>query len=229
MLIYHRLERMADETDTILDVGTKDGSYIGNIAGNVVGVDLEFKFPLKSKISSYMYADGRKLPFETDSFDYVVMNQVLEHVEEREPLISEVARVLKPDGVALFSFPNRFAFNRPHSLPRWLSILPKPVGERIASKFLSNGIFEYYVSGVFPLSPIGARRLLGRSFEKVEYVTICESVNNADIYGNSLAPRLFVFCLPIIQRATVLPPFVWFFELVWSYVGYECTVPQSGC
>lgn len=219
---------MADETDTILDVGTKDGNYLGSMAGNVVGVDLEFKFPLKSDISSYMYADGRRLPFKTNSFDYVVMNQVLEHVEEREPLINETARVLKPDGIALFSFPNSLAFNRPHGLPRWLSILPKPVGKRLASRFLSSDRFEYYASGVFPLSPIGARRLLGRSFEKVEYITIDESVNSADIYGSSLAPRLFVFCLPLIQRATVLPPFAWFFELVWSYVGYECTGPQSG-
>lgn len=226
MLIYRRLERISDESDRILDVGTKDGNYLDAIAGNVVGVDLAFEFPLESETASYMYADGRSLPFETDSFDYVVMNQVLEHVENRAPLITEAARVLKPDGVALFSFPNRFSFNRPHDLPRWLSFFPKPVGKRIVSRFLTSDKFEYYTTSVFPLSPVGARRLFATSFEEIEYITIDESVKSSDIYGSSIMPRLFVAFLPMIQRMAIFPPFAWFFETVWSYAGYECTEPS---
>lgn len=216
-----------NKNDTILDVGTKDGKHLDTIAGDVVGVDLEFEFPLNPQISSYMYADGRRLPFESNSFDYVVMNQVLEHVDDREPLITEVARVLKSDGLALFSFPNRFAFNRPHGLPRWLSFLPKTIGERIARVMLTNKKSEYYEAGIFPLSPIGARRLLETSFREVEYITIEESAENSDVYGSTLAPRLFVFFLPLIQWLSGFPPFAWFFEGVWSYVGYACTDPST--
>jgi len=226
MLIYRRLERMADEDDTILDIGTKHGKYLDAISGDVVGVDLEFEFPLTTKIASYMYADGRRLPFKTNSFDYVIMNQVLEHVNDREPLISEAARVLKPDGTALFSFPNRFASTRPHGLPRWLSFLPKSIGKKITEAFFNTKKSEYYANTLFPLSPIGARRLFSTSFGEVEYITIDESVHSSKIYGDSFAPRLFVFFLPLIQQMAVFPPFSWFFEGLWSYAGYECTDPS---
>lgn len=223
MLIYKRLKRLANENDVILDVGTKNGKHVDSILGEVVGIDLEFKFPLNPEISSYMYADGRRLPFKTNSFDYVVINQVLEHVDNRGPLITEVARVLKPDGIALFSFPNRFSLNRPHGLPRWLSFVPKSIGERIASVLLTSEKSKYYTTSVFPLSPIGARQLLSTSFTQVDYITVDESIESPDVYGNSLAARLFVFCLPLIQRMAVLSPFIWLFEETWSYVGYECT------
>jgi SAM-dependent methyltransferase len=226
MLVYRRLERLTDENDTILDVGTKDGNHLGAIAGDVVGVDLKFDFPLKSDISSYVYADGCRLPFESNSFDYVVMNQVFEHVDNRKLLITEAARVLKSDGIALFSFPNRFAFNRPHGLPRWLSFLPKPIGKQISTVILSNKKFEYYETGVFPLSPIGARRLLSASFGEINYITIDESVESTEIYGNSLAARLFVFFLPLIHKISDFYPFLCLFEGIWSYVGYECTSPS---
>ena len=43
--------------------------------------------------------DGVKLPFEDASVDVVFSKQVLEHVERPHELITDVARVLKPDGV----------------------------------------------------------------------------------------------------------------------------------
>jgi SAM-dependent methyltransferase len=227
MLAYRRLERIADENDTILDVGTKDGNHLDAITGDVVGVDLKFDFPLRSDISSYMYADGCRLPFESNSFDYIVMNQVFEHVDDRESLITEAARVLKSDGLALFSFPNRFTFNRPHGLPRWLSFLPKAFGKQIARVVLPQKKFEYYATGVFPLSPIGARRLISASFGEIKYVTIDESVESSEIYGNSLAPRLFVLFLPLIHQIAAFPPFLSLFEGIWSYVCYECTSPSG--
>lgn len=37
--------------------------------------------------------------FQTDSFDYVLCHNVLEYIEEKEPVISELMRLLKPGGI----------------------------------------------------------------------------------------------------------------------------------
>lgn len=64
-------------------------------------------------------------PFEADTFDYVLLNEAIEHLESPWHVIREAHRILKPGGMALFSTPNT------------LSIL---------SRFLyfSKGVFLYF-------------------------------------------------------------------------------------
>jgi len=57
--------------------------------------------------------DGR-LPFPDASFDLVVNNQVMEHVEDLERELSEIHRVLKPGGAALSLFPSRDVWREGH-------------------------------------------------------------------------------------------------------------------
>ncbi|HEY9517122.1 MAG TPA: class I SAM-dependent methyltransferase [Gemmatimonadaceae bacterium] len=49
---------------------------------------------------------GRELPFGSASFDLVVMVEVLEHVIEKEALLREVHRVLRPGGRLFLTTPN---------------------------------------------------------------------------------------------------------------------------
>lgn len=55
-----------------------------------------------------------RLPFEDNSFDLIVSTAVLEHVMDFEPVFSETARVLKPSGVALHSYPSWLRVVEPH-------------------------------------------------------------------------------------------------------------------
>lgn len=206
----------------ILDIGAKGGSNVTETEATVVAIDLEFSRSTSDSEIEYLYGDGRELPFDDSVFDYVVLNQVIEHVNGRAALFREVRRVLKKGGSALLSFPNRLTFNKPHGLPRVMSFPPKPLGLRIARLFLNDSQYEYYKDGLFPLSPIGARLALQQHFDSVRYITIDESVRSKEIYGERFAPQLFVACLPIIALATKLDLLEWLFELVWGYVGYEC-------
>ncbi|MBK7129831.1 MAG: class I SAM-dependent methyltransferase [Crocinitomicaceae bacterium] len=43
--------------------------------------------------------DAENLPFESNTFDVAIMDAVLEHIPDVSKAFSEVARVLKPDGV----------------------------------------------------------------------------------------------------------------------------------
>lgn len=50
---------------------------------------------------------GESLPYEGDAFDYVVCVDVLEHVQDLDQVLREVARVLRPGGLFLFDTINR--------------------------------------------------------------------------------------------------------------------------
>lgn len=60
-----------------------------------------------------MEPDGM-IPFPDSSFDVVVNNQVLEHVEDLDRALSEIARVLKPGGRVLSLFPDRGVWREGH-------------------------------------------------------------------------------------------------------------------
>jgi 2-polyprenyl-6-hydroxyphenyl methylase/3-demethylubiquinone-9 3-methyltransferase len=55
----------------------------------------------------YLHGSAESLPFEPGKFDVVVCCDVLEHVDDVEAVVSEIARVLKPGGVFLFDTINR--------------------------------------------------------------------------------------------------------------------------
>ena len=53
-------------------------------------------------------ADIQDLPFEDNSFDVVFCNHVLEHVEDDKKALSELYRVMKPNGWGIFQVPIRY-------------------------------------------------------------------------------------------------------------------------
>lgn len=50
-------------------------------------------------------ADILKLPFDDNSFDIVLCNHVLEHIEDDAKAMKELYRVLKPGGMGIFQIP----------------------------------------------------------------------------------------------------------------------------
>jgi SAM-dependent methyltransferase len=56
---------------------------------------------------SYVAADGMHLPFKTGSFDHTICSEVLEHVANDRQALKELARVLKPSGQLIITFPHR--------------------------------------------------------------------------------------------------------------------------
>lgn len=50
-------------------------------------------------------ADAGEMPFADESFDTILCTEVMEHVMNPEKVIAEIARILRPDGVAIVTVP----------------------------------------------------------------------------------------------------------------------------
>lgn len=100
--------------EPILDLGCGDGHF-ASIAFDRpfdVGID-PWSGPVKlaAKQGSYnqvINGLGNQLPFPDEYFGSVVSNSVLEHIEDLDIVIKEVARVIKPNGIFIFCVPNHF-------------------------------------------------------------------------------------------------------------------------
>ncbi len=69
--------------------------------------------------------DGSAIPFGTGSFDFVINNQVMEHVENLDTALAEIHRVLKPGGVVLSLFPSKEVWHEGHCGIPFLHRFPK--------------------------------------------------------------------------------------------------------
>jgi ubiquinone/menaquinone biosynthesis C-methylase UbiE len=84
-----------------------------------VGVDIEDSHEVSGRTradAEFVTFDGERLPFPDASFDLVYCKQVLEHVRRPQPLLADVARVLRPDGWLAGSTSHLEAF---HSRSVW--------------------------------------------------------------------------------------------------------------
>ena len=66
----------------------------------------------------------RPYPFQSDFFDFIFSNQVLEHVETISFLFSELSRVLHPHGVSLHLYPRKRMFVEPHCHIPFVHLIP---------------------------------------------------------------------------------------------------------
>jgi len=96
--------------ERVLDVGCGNGYYLSllNRLGldlDLVGIDIDkpalidaAKFVGDKKVKLIL-VDGSKIPVPSNSFDKVVMSEVIEHVKDEEAVLKEVYRVLKKGGL----------------------------------------------------------------------------------------------------------------------------------
>jgi ubiquinone/menaquinone biosynthesis C-methylase UbiE len=101
---------------TVLDLGCNNGygaSILARTCREVHAVDVS-SAAIDDAVGRFgdlgivfRQVDGGRLPFADAAFDAVVSFQVIEHVDDVDTYLSEIARVLKPGGRALFTTPNK--------------------------------------------------------------------------------------------------------------------------
>lgn len=129
----------------MLEIGTGSGGIAhyfgvaGRMGWDVDAVDVE-DARLITEGYRFTRVDSVLLPFADMSFDVVVSNHVIEHVGSagnQAQHLAEIARVLRPDGIAYLAVPNRWMLVEPHYRLPFLSWLPQPLADayvRLAGK-----------------------------------------------------------------------------------------------
>jgi len=79
-----------------------------------VGLDIEAALVYDKNVKPNYTWDGKRMPFEDNSFDCAFGTEVLEHCPDPEIVLKETSRVLKPGGVFFFTVP--FLWNL-HEVP----------------------------------------------------------------------------------------------------------------
>jgi SAM-dependent methyltransferase len=149
-----------------LEVGCGTGGFLlaaRERFDEVVGIDIALRWLViaRKRLGAggplLVCCSADHLPFATGTFDGVVGLHVLEHTQNPAMVVSETARVLKPQGLYYFLTPNRF------------SLGPEPCVRVWGVGFLPPSLASDYVRlvkgvpyrNIRLLSPFALRRLFG--------------------------------------------------------------------
>ncbi len=128
----------------VLDLGSGEGgtSILFSNENKVVSYDLNLiRLGRQNDSADYYKINGNalKLPFKKNSFDLIILQDVVEHLPNITNLIDEINGVLKADGIIYLSTPNKYSIFNIIADPHWgfpfVSILTR---EKIKNCFLQN-------------------------------------------------------------------------------------------
>jgi len=152
--IIENLNLKGDER--ILDAGCGDGYYLKLLLNlypdlEIYGVDIDTKAldvayknlasELNNKKLTITKESINKLNFEDNFFDAAFSTEVLEHVPNDLEALNEIKRVLKPNGIYIFTVPN---YNFPFMWDPLNFILQKFFNSHIKSGFFA-GIWNQHI------------------------------------------------------------------------------------
>jgi 2-polyprenyl-3-methyl-5-hydroxy-6-metoxy-1,4-benzoquinol methylase len=138
---------------------------------------------------SFTAADVRQLPFDDGTFDLVVCFEVIEHIEDQDQVLDELARVLAPHGVLAVSSPNPDAYvpGNPHHVRE---LRPEELRELVAKRFEHVEVFaqaNWISSVVVQPARIASPRLA--AIPELQAATVTEPDPGGAPYAVALASR----------------------------------------
>jgi SAM-dependent methyltransferase len=96
----------------ILDVGCGIGTYVGRLrqfSDQVYGIDIERERIVEGskRLPNLLVAAAERPPFLAESFDVVLLHEVLEHVQDDRLVVANAHRLLASGGRMVIFAPNR--------------------------------------------------------------------------------------------------------------------------
>ncbi|WP_352419316.1 class I SAM-dependent methyltransferase [Proteiniborus sp.] len=103
------------EGGRVLDVATRDGAFIVKLKEGlknyeeIIGIDNNEEIINKNNENNtelnikYLFMDATDMDFEDNSFDIVCMSNTLHHLPDKNKVLNEMKRVLKPGGIFIIN------------------------------------------------------------------------------------------------------------------------------
>jgi 2-polyprenyl-3-methyl-5-hydroxy-6-metoxy-1,4-benzoquinol methylase len=191
-----------DPGASILDLAAAQGNFTLDLAErgyrvtwNDLRADLIGYVQKKYEHGNVTYAAGNAFELDfPERFDCVLFCEVIEHVAHPDEFMTNVARLLKPGGVAVMTTPNGLYFK--NKLPRFSNCLDPSVFEAVQFKPNSDG-------HIFLLWPDELRRLANQSGLEIErQILITTPLTNGHVKTHYLLPYLPYFLIQTIENAS---------------------------
>ena len=123
----------------LLDLGCNDGAFTAELAGRVGATEVygvEFVDSLAAEarargVQVVPHDLNEPLPYDSESFDVVHSNQVIEHLVKTDVFVREIRRVLRPAGYALISTNNLASWHNLFSLALGMQPMPCHVSDEV--------------------------------------------------------------------------------------------------
>ena len=166
----------------VIDCGCGSGQYLMALHGlgaDVYGIEYDeekvaqFQRQHPELAERVRAGDIEQMSFESDSFDLVLLNEVLEHVPHESKALLEIHRVLKQGGMLVVFSPNRLYPFETHSVtmrtsgrafPIYVPFIPYiPLG-------LGDRVFAYHARNYWPSELRGQITRAGFSIMRTGYV-----------------------------------------------------------
>lgn len=117
----------------IIGCGSEDDMEIIPANCEGIGIDISEEAIEQSQEKyprfKYYVANATNMPFDENSFDYVVCSEVIEHIPNNEKVLSEIKRILKNKGTFIVTTPNWI---------NWYGLARK-IGESVTKKPFTSG------------------------------------------------------------------------------------------
>jgi SAM-dependent methyltransferase len=169
------LER--NSSASLIDLGCGEGDFTMKCVKQIgtndvwgVEIDEELAKEARRKGIKTVSADlNEKLPLESNSFDVILSNQVLEHLINSDLFVKEIYRLLRPYGYAVVSTEN---------LSSWHNIFALALGYRPFSLD-----YSYKIKIGNPLSPHSGEAVAGKSLAHLKIFPYQALKELFEIYG----------------------------------------------
>lgn len=199
----------------ILDIGCGLGTYVRRFRAfspHVYGIDVDaprLKEGAARGTPNLMVAVAERLPFADETFDVVVLNEVIEHVSDDAATLREAVRTLRPGGAVIIYAPNRLYPFETHGVYLGKRYI---FGNIPLVNWLPNAVRTRLVPHARAYLPADLRRITrGLDAEVVEQGYVYPGFDNIAARRPALAPLLrtaFYFMERTPLRAFGLSHFV---------------------
>jgi len=181
----------------ILDVGCGNAPISVNFIGGqreIYGIDISFPGLIDASHKGVVVIRGdlaKAFPFSDNVFDCVLATEIIEHVFDTDKFLSEMKRVLKPEGVLVLSTPNLVSLRS--RLGTLIGRLPAHVEYR-TTEGNAGHIRGYNITAI-------RSQLEEHNFEIIELTTSCMTIPLIHIFIKKLPSFLISFGDIIVLKA----------------------------